>query len=170
VKKRFFHGTSSLSLQKILRGNGAVIRVYRDSNTSLGGAYFTTQEPVARVAAELAAREHGGEPVVLTVRADTNDLLPDEDWVVSAVVDLPADRYGVIRDRRMRDFFDDLFVGYMGEGHSLSDHYKERYDELNESHGITWRDSLRTWPGSVRQPHPISADQIEAVIEYEKSK
>jgi hypothetical protein len=30
---------------------------------------------------------------------------------------------------------DDVFVGYLGEGFSLSDHYKTRYTKLNAESG-----------------------------------
>ena len=90
-------------------------------------------------------------------------LLPDEDWVVRASerpkdsdFDWTTETY---KSKRYANFFADLFSEYIGEGHSLSDEYARRYDELNARYGITWKDSLR-YTGSVRQAHPLDADQI----------
>ncbi len=125
-------------------------RTFSATNVSLGGTYITKNRALAEVYAQTAAREHSGEPVVLDVRVPDTELLPDEDWVVNAAEsreDPPP---------RVQAFLDDLFQGYLGEGWSLSDHYKERYDELNRRHGITWRDSWE-WVGTARLDRLLSA-------------
>ncbi len=145
-----YHGTSSDVLARIMSDTkGAIRRVFMDSNVSLGGTYVTKRRDLAEVYAAQAARQLGGVPVVLELDVPQSDLLPDEDWAVDAAeAREPA-------SKREQAFLDDLFVGYLGEGFSLSDHYKERYAELNERHHITWRDSWR-WRGTARLDRPLT--------------
>ena len=142
---RAYHGTSDLALIQIRAGSARVTPVYTESNVSLGGTYLAADRFLADVAAKIAAQAHSGRPVRLMVEIKESELLPDEDWVVSAA-ESPE---GVKRGRRIDDFMDDLFVGYFGEGFSLSDHYRERYNELNRDHLITWKDSW-TWSHTAR--------------------
>jgi len=160
-----FHGTSEYVLGEIESGRNRIQRVYKHNNVSLGGAYLTYFWSVANVAAKTAAREHRSKPIVLAVKI-TSDLFPDEDWVVAAAerpkpsdFDFASETY---RNHQYQGFFEDLFSEYLGEGHSLSDEYVRRYDELNDLYGITWRDSFR-YKGSVRQANPITAEQITSV-------
>lgn len=161
-----FHGTSAYVLHQVETGGNKVRRVYHEANVSLGGTYLTEHLSIAKVAAMNAAREHHSVPIILTVRI-IHPLFPDEDWVVPATErPKPQDfnwKTETYKSKRYRDFFADLFSEYLGEGHSLSDEYARRYTELNR-HGITWKDSLR-YTGSVRQEHPLTPDQIEAVEE-----
>lgn len=155
---RGFHGTSSVSLDMMFSGKPSQVRkVFTESNISLGGIYITKDQNLAKVYAEHASRVQGGRPVILEIDLPSSDLLPDEDWVVKAV---KSSHLTV----RLQDFMDDLFIGYPGEGWSLSDHYKERYDELNERHGITWRDSWR-WSQSARMERPIRPEEVVEVKE-----
>lgn len=153
-----YHGTSSDVVRRILTGGGDKRRrVFVESNVSLGGTYVTKRRDLADVYARQAARALGGRPVVLELDLRESELLPDEDWVVDVAEgrdEPPA---------RIQTFLDDLFVGYLGEGFSLSDHYKERYDELNAEHGITWRNSWR-WRGTARLPRPLRASDIRAEL------
>ena len=165
-KGALFHGTTEYAVNQIETGSNNVRPVYTDSNVSLGGTYFTRFYDIAQVAAQTAAREHGSKPVVLIVRIKY-PLLPDEDWVVRAAerpkdsdFDWTTETY---KSKRYANFFADLFLEYIGEGHSLSDEYARRYDELNARYRITWRDSLR-YTGSVRQAHPLDADQIIEIL------
>ena len=159
-KLRAYHGTSSLVLDKIKSGNEAdVQRVFDTSNVSLGGAYVTNRHDLAVVYAKEAAQVLGGNPVVLEVELDAREFLPDEDWVVD-VTDYHVPESHITP--RIQKFLDDLFVGYRGEGWSLSDHYKERYDELNAEYHITWRDSWK-WRGTARISRPLHASDIVAV-------
>lgn len=148
-----YHGTSSDVIAEVMRGSRAARRAFTESNVSLGGTYLTKREDLASVYATQAARVLGGTPVVLKLRVSSDELLPDEDWVVQAAETrepIPA---------RIEKFMDDLFVGYPGEGWSLSDHYKERYDELNDGHKITWRDSWR-WGGTARLARLLAEEDI----------
>jgi hypothetical protein len=156
---QFYTGTSEAALRDIQSGRHQVRPVFKDSNVSLGGAYLTTDSSSAEVYARRAAKEHGSEGVILVVKP-LYPLHPDEDWVVNASEQANwSDTEGGYVDPRLRAFFEDLFQGYEGEGSSLSDHYKGRYYELNDEHGITWEDSLR-WCRSVRQEEPISREQV----------
>ncbi len=152
-----YHGTSSDVVRRILTAaGGKPRRVFVESNVSLGGTYVTKRRDLADVYAKEAARTLGGRPVVLELDLRESELLPDEDWAVDAAEG---------RDEppvRIQKFLDDLFVGYI-EGWSLSDHYKERYDELNALHGITWRDSWR-WRGTARLPRLLRASDIRAEL------
>lgn len=152
-----FHGTTSEVMEKIASGKPFEIqRVFQDSNVSLGGAYITKDPTLAAVYAKDAAEVLGGSPVVLRVKVDVKDLLPDEDWIVrifEEVKRLPP---------RIQRFMDDLFVGYPGEGFSLSDHYKVRYEELNAGHGITWRDSWK-YGGTARMNRPLEDEDIMSI-------
>lgn len=155
------HGTSAAALGAI-RAGGPVRPVHVDANPSLGGAYLTTRRPIAEVAARNAARAHGSTGVVLTIAA-TRPLLPDEDWVVAASerpLDDDFDRATEQwREARLARFFDDLFSGYLGDGHSLSDAYAARYARLNRRHRITAAESLR-YLGSARQEEVLSPGQV----------
>lgn len=44
----------------------------------------------------------------------------------------------------------------------MSDLYRDRYDELNDEFGITWKDSLKYFHG-VRQKQPLRATQVVGV-------
>ena len=158
--KKWYHGTTTVVLAKIQSGSKDVKKVYTESNISLGGAYFAREKERAEFYAIDAARLLGGNPVVLEVTPDA--LYPDEDWVVSAIEDAPTDGYK-IKDQRLQEFFDDLFDGYVADN-SLSDHYRDRYDELNDYHGITWQDS-EDWISTARQEGPLRAEQI-VNVEY----
>lgn len=155
-----YHGTSLAALKRIREGR-EILPVYTVNNISLGGAYFTNNRAKARGHAKEAADIHKSTPVILLVVPE--ELLPDEDWVVVAFEDCPLlpDRE-TIEDKVHREFFDDLFVGYLPET-SLSDHYKERYDELNRKHGITADFSLH-WIKSARQEDPLHMSQIINII------
>ncbi len=165
-KSALFHGTTEYVVSQIESGSNNVRLVYKDSNISLGGAYLTRFYEIAQVAAQTAAREHQSKPVILIVRIKY-PLFPDEDWVVRASerpkdsdFDWNTESY---KSKRYANFFADLFSEYIGDGHSLSDEYVRRYDELNARYGITWKDSLR-YTGSVRQGHVITADQIIEIL------
>ena len=150
---RAYHGTSTTSLNWIFSGRPAeVVRAFTEANVSLGGAYVTKDNLFARAYALHAADVQGGRPAVLEVEIPSSDLLPDEDWVVKAA---EAPRLSP----RLQQFMDDLFKGYLGEGWSLSDHYKTKYAELNKKHGITWRDSWR-WSHSARVDRPIRPEDV----------
>ena len=157
----WYHGTTTDVLKKIVAGSCMVAQVYKRSNVSLGGAYFWSDLARAKDHAAFAARQMGGDPVVLVVVPD--DLYPDEDWVVSFL-----DRADDDEITPLADFLDDLFDGYQGEGFSLSDHYKERYQELNDYHGITWKDSER-WNHSARQLSPLRQDQVVMIVDVEEN-
>lgn len=150
-----YHGASSETVEAIASGRHAEIRrAFQESNVSLGGTYVSKYPDLAKVYAKNAVRVQGGSPLLLTLEVSEDDLLPDEDWVVRA-----AESEGPL-SRRLQAFMDDLFIGYPGEGFSLSDHYKERYDALNKQHEITWKDSWK-WVGTARLDRPIrSADVI----------
>lgn len=152
-----YHGTSSVGLNKIRAGSITPSPVYRESNISMGGAYLTRHRQQAALAAQRAARTHGGDPVVVKVRPH-GPLHPDEDWVVSASENDCSSCGGEGHTGAHKRFFDDLFSGYQGEGHSLSDHYKDQF-HLNDEHGITWQDSYDQI-GSVRQEKPLHRSQL----------
>ena len=154
-----YHGTSKAVLQAIETGQPFVKPVFAESNVSLGGAYFTSTRYMAEAHACLAAGMHSSDPVILMVDP-TFDLLPDEDFVVHVAEKLDESE---IKKAGLTKFMADLFIGYPGDGHSLSDHYKARYDDLNARHGITWKHSLK-WINSVRQADGVTADQILEVI------
>lgn len=149
-----FHGTSSKVMQSIESGTTGARpqRVFREANASLGGTYVTNRQSLAAVHAKDAARVLGGHPVIVEVDVDPRELLPDEDWVVDV-----AEQQRV--SGRHQAFLDDLFKGYLGEGFSLSDHYKLRYAKLNDEHGITWRDSWRT-RGTARLARPLRPKDV----------
>ena len=153
---RAYHGTSSKVLEAILLGRKTKPRrVFIESNVSLGGTYVTERRNLAEVYAEQAARVLGGRPIVLELDLDEAELQPDEDWVVDAAEgrDEPP--------TRIQKFLDDVFVGYLGEGFSLSDHYTKRYTKLNAKHRVTWRDSWQ-WRGTARLPRPLRASDIRS--------
>jgi len=153
---RVYHGTSSIVDLKIFSGNPVdVERVFRDSNASLGGTYVTKDRALAEIYADHTTRALGGHPVVYELEVSSSDLFPDEDWVVEGA---RAPRLG----SRLQKFMDDLFIGYPGEGFSLSDHYKERYEELNRRHGITWKDSWK-WSGTARLEKVIRPEMVVEV-------
>ena len=150
-----WHGTSSSVLSAVLKGVG-IKRAFSTSNVSLGGTYVAKSRALADVYAANAAAALGGTPVVLEMCVDRSALLPDEDWVVRGARARPSPR--------LRPFWDDLFEGYGGDGFSLSDHYKERYDELNRVHGITWKDS---WTyGFARISRPLSISDVQAAAQH----
>jgi len=161
ARDMLYHGTSRAALEKILTGSTSdIIRVYQESNVSLGGAYLTRHITTARYASKKAAKAHNSEPVVVEVKA-IYPLLPDEDWVVDASerpheedFDWGSDTW---IDLRYRGFFDELFAKDVGG--SLSDTYRDNYDELNHTYDITWGDSMN-YIGSVRQEQPLSPQQI----------
>ena len=154
---RAYHGTTDRALTAIRTGSALVAPVYVEANASLGGAYLAVDRSLAIVAAQAAARSTGGRPVLLIVEIAQDELLPDEDWVVRAA----EAREDVHRGRRIDDFMTDLFEGYPGEGFSLSDHYRDRYDELNDTHTITWRDSW-TWSRTARIARLLTAADVVA--------
>lgn len=154
---RAYHGTSTTVASTISSGRPIrQRRVFQAANRSLGGTYVTRRPELAAVYAETAAGALGGRPIVLVVDVPTSVLLPDEDWVVNVAEGRSPS------SRRVETFLDDLFRGYLGEGHSLSDHYKTRYNELNDAHGITWRDS---WSrnGTARLERGLHRDEIHGV-------
>lgn len=153
---RAYHGTTSLVAEAIARSGRAQQRVFDTTNVSLGGTYVTRRPDLAAVYAEQAARAFGGSPVVLVIDVAPAALLPDEDWVVNAA------ESSLAPGMRLQRFLDDLFVGYLGEGHSLSDHYKTRYAPLNRAHDITWRDSWR-WLGTARLDRPLTTVDVVTV-------
>lgn len=154
-----YHGTTSRVADALLEGRAPEYRrVFVDANVSLGGTYLAKSLPLARVCAEQAACELGGRPVVLEVRVRAGELLPDEDWVVGESR-LPEST------PRAQAFLDDLFVGYLGDGWSLSDHYKARYDELNARHGISWRDSWNR-DGTARLGRLLRPEDVLAAVGY----
>lgn len=159
--KKWYHGTSTVVLEKIQRGSKDVKLVYTKSNISLGGTYFARHKERAEFYARDAARILGGQPVILEVIPD--DLYPDEDWVVEAIEQAPEGRDGRLKNKRLQEFFDDLFQDYVSDN-SLSDHYRDRYDDLNDYHGITWKDS-EDWINTARQLGPLRAEQI-VKVEY----
>ena len=142
---RAYHGTSSTAAGQIMAESHTSQPVYIESNVSLGGAYLTSERGLAEAAARAAACAHESFPVVFVLEIDERELLPDEDWIVRPA-ESPED---IVLGRRIQSFLDDAFEGYPGEGHSLSDHYASRYNELNARHGITWRDSWR-WCRTAR--------------------
>jgi len=162
----WYHGTSRKVLAAVRAGGCVVMPTHVDANVSLGGAYFTTDAVTAGAYAEHAAWKHDSHPVVLVVRPRL-PLMPDEDWVVRAFKELPMDRHDVILDDRYRDFFGDLFTTYDGNG-SMSDAYRDRYDELNSTHGISWEDSWR-FLQSARQEVCLDPHQIVRVIELPRA-
>lgn len=161
---KLYHGTSQNVLNAVLAGDEPKIkRVYQESNISLGGTYLTSRYDHAQFAASKAAKVHNSTPVVIEVKPAFS-LYPDEDWVVEASekphgndFDYSMDEW---KDVRYREFFDELFSVYPGEGHSLSDTYKEHYDDLNGAHDITWEDSMK-YIKSARQKEPLSRNQID---------
>ena len=116
----------------------------------------------AKIAADLAATAHNSTPVILLINP-IYPLFPDEDWVVEATEHPKKEDFNwtteQYKSKRYRDFFEDLFSEYIGEGHSLSDEYARRYDELNSKYKITYKDSLR-YIYSVRQAEHIAPSQI----------
>ena len=77
--KEWFHGTSTIVWNALKSGKTIPIqRAFRESNVSLGGAYLTIEYALAKVYAENAADQVGGDPVVIVVKEDF-PLLPDED-------------------------------------------------------------------------------------------
>jgi len=154
--KEWFHGTSTIVWNALKSGKSIPIqRAFRESNVSLGGAYLTIEYALAKVYAENAAREIGGDPVVIVVKEDF-PLLPDEDLAAK----LTDYRVPETKDRRLRGLVAALFAdpNYY-DGVSLSDLYRDRYDELNDEFGITWKDSLKHVHG-VRQKQPLRATQV----------
>lgn len=151
-------------LEKIASGKPSEIRrVFEGSNVSFGGVYLTKDQALAEVYAKNAARIVGGSPEVLKVKVDVRHLLPDEDWVVRVFEEFEE---GERFPPRIQGFMDDLFIAYPGEGFSLSDHYKTRYEELNARHGITWRDSWK-YGGTARMNRPLEPGDILAVQNHE---
>lgn len=154
--KQWFHGTSTIVWNALKSGKTIPIqRAFREANVSLGGTYLTMEFPVAKVYAENAAREIGGDPIVLVVKEEF-PLLPDEDLAAK----LTDYRVPETKDRRLRGLVDALFAdpNYY-DGVSMSDLYRDRYDELNDEFGITWKDSLKYVHG-VRQKQPLRAAQV----------
>jgi hypothetical protein len=154
--KDWFHGTSTIVWDALKSGKSIPIqRAFREVNVSLGGTYLTMEYPLAKVYAENAAREIGGDPIVLVVN-EQFPLLPDEDLAAK----LTDYRVPETKDRRLRAFLDALFAdpNYY-DGVSMSDLYRDRYDELNDEFGITWKDSLKYVHG-VRQKQPLRATQV----------
>lgn len=161
ARDTLYHGTSKAALEKILAGSTQdIIRVYQESNVSLGGAYLTRNITTARYAAKKAAKTHNSAPVVVEVKL-IYPLLPDEDWVVDASEHPHEEDFDwdseTWLDSRYQGFFDELFASDVGG--SLSDTYRDNYDELNHAHDITWGDSMN-YIGSVRQEQPLSPQQI----------
>jgi hypothetical protein len=154
---RVYHGTSERVLDQIRIGSERLLPVYTESNVALGGTYLAAEWGLARVAAFGAARAHTSAPVLLTLEIDPAELLPDEDWVVNAA-EAPE---GVHYSRRIARFLEALFLGYLGEGWSLSDHYRERYDALNAEHRISWRDSWH-WCRCARIARSLRSTDIVA--------
>jgi len=157
----WFHGTSTIVLRGLQEGRSEIKRVFRESNVSLGGAYLTIEYALAKVYADLAARELGGKPIVLVV-GERYPLLPDEDLAAK----LTDHRVPETKDRRLRGFVDALFEdpNYF-DGISMSDLYRDRYDELNDEFRITYKDSLR-YTHNVRQDQPLSLSQVVEVAPW----
>lgn len=159
--KEWFHGTSTIVWDALKSGKTIPIqRVFREANVSLGGAYLTRKYPLAKVYAEGAAREIGGDPIVLVVK-EQFPLLPDEDLAAK----LTDYRVPETKDRRLRGLVDALFAdpNYY-DGVSMSDLYRDRYDELNDEFGITWKDSLK-YTDNVRQKQPLRTSQVVGDIQ-----
>lgn len=161
-----YHGTTSRVAIALLRGETPEYKpIYVEGInglSSLGGTYLARDQHLAWIYAEDAALIFGDEPVVLTVRVATSELLPDEDWVVCATHHRAPDP-----TPRVQRFLDDLFVGYPGDGWSLSDHYKERYSELNAKHGISWRDSWAAGHGTARFDRLLRPEDVLVVTKVE---
>ncbi len=159
-----YHGTSLSVLRAIQAGRKFTKPVFAESNVSMGGAYLTSIRHLAEAHALLAGGKHQAEPVILRIDP-VFALLPDEDWVVRASETLDEIQ---IRRAGLTRFMADLFGGYMGDGHSLSDHYKARYKVLNARHGITWERSLK-YIQSVRQAERLTKAQILEIIPVKKT-
>ena len=159
--KQWFHGTSTIVWDALQQGTSIPIqRAFRDANVSLGGAYLTIEYPLAKVYAENAAREIGGDPVVLVVK-EQFPLFPDEDLAAK----LTDHRVPETKNRRLKALVNALFAdpNYY-DGVSMSDLYRDRYDELNDKLGITWKDSLK-YTHNVRQKQPLRASQVVGHIQ-----
>jgi len=155
-RNEWLHGTSTIVWDALKSGRSIPIqRVFRETNVSLGGAYLTKDSALAKVYADNAATYIGGDPIVLVVK-EQFPLLPDEDLAAR----LTDYRIPETKDRRLRAFVDALFAdpNYF-DGVALSDIYRDRYDELNDEFGITWKDSLKYVHG-VRQKQPLQATQV----------
>ncbi len=157
----FYHGTSKNALCR-MNDKRTVIPVYTLANISLGGCYLTRDRSIAEVAARNAALVHNSFPTVIIVDP-IFELLPDEDWVVPLIerpldedFDFKAEAY---KDHRLQSFVDDLMTEYLGNGHSISDEYARRYQQLNALHQITYQDSLR-YTENVRQKQILTVEQI----------
>jgi hypothetical protein len=161
---RWYHGTSTTMLDRVLAGSRRIAEHGGRSVRSVQGAYLTTDPETARSYAREACRFHGGRPVVLEVRPRL-PLLADEDWVVNAVDEDTREPayHGAVLAARYDPFFRDLFTGH--DPHRLLfDHYRKHRARLDRKHGITWRDSWR-FLRTARQTGPLSADQVLAVME-----
>lgn len=150
--REMMHGTSTEKLEEILSGSEDLSgRTYGGRWKSLGGAYLTTDVDKAEHYAREAAKEHGGEPVVLTVQP-RKPLTPNEDWVRSM-----SNYYR--EEGPYGEFFNELYE-LSEQGEPLEITYRKNFDYLNDKHRITWEDSLHN-DMTVRQTTPLTADQIQ---------
>jgi hypothetical protein len=146
-----YHGTSTDKLDEIQDGSERLSdRTYPNEHRSLGGAYLTNLPSNAHHYSEQAARVHGGGEVILEVKPNP-PLTPDEDWVRSVT------RYHHNHEP-FASFLDDLYERNDGS-EPLEITYRRHFRELNETHGITWRESLDV-SGNLRQASPLVEDQI----------
>ena len=90
----FYHGTSSEFTSDIKREGlrpDSERKVFDQHLSSIGGIYLCITKDWATRYAKGACQKYGGDPVVLTIQANWDDLLMDEDTIMMALENMAQD-------------------------------------------------------------------------------